>query len=103
MRNSLIAAFVLLACLVAFAVAVPTPSDQRSVLPSRVYTVELIVATLDFADEIRSYMSRELRSLGDVKLVEAGGEYILEVHALELSLDNGTSPGSGKAGVFGSE
>lgn len=48
-----------------------------------------------FADTVKSFLSRELRSLGDIEVVDRENDHnlLLEVTALELSGVNGTKKG----------
>ena len=85
-----------LAVLIAFlSIVVLFTGWARSQTPERKITIGILLSGdyKPIETEIRSYLARELRSLGDVEIVEAGGDFDLQIILLKTETKGGTFTG----------
>ena len=72
-----------------FGLTVTDSGEKKSKIPKYNTTVKLeISASEDIKNQIYSYISRELRSLGDVEIVENNPEWIIDIVALQVKDKN---------------
>lgn len=68
-----------------FGLPVTDAGEEKSKIPKYKTTVKLeISASKELENQIYSYLSRELRSLGDVQLVENDPEWFIHIVALQV-------------------
>lgn len=83
---------VVLACLLAFATSLSHATGTNSSQYSAKVKVQ-VTASDNIKGSVSSYINRELRSLGDVELVEENPEWIINILAMELQTVGGHKSG----------